>query len=68
MILPQKLYKCQYITYIKMEGKINICNDCVKFEKFGKKCHVHWEDKKHCTMKAKNEEEWAEQARALGTR
>jgi hypothetical protein len=45
-----------------------ICADCIKFEKFGKKCHVHWDNKKVCTLKAKNEEEWQEQTRILNTR
>jgi hypothetical protein len=46
----------------------HICADCLKFQKFGKDCHVHWENKKVCTLKVRSEEEWQEQVRMLNTR
>jgi len=28
------------------------CQECVKFDKFGKSCWVYWDKKKECTQQA----------------
>ena len=39
--------------------KINeVCRDCLKWEKFGKSCWVHWDEKQECTQKIISEDEW----------
>ncbi len=38
---------------IKTEKKSDapsVCQGCVRWERFGNKCHYYWENKKECTM------------------
>ena len=44
----------------------NPCKTCLKWERFGKDCHVYWEGKTFCTLKVNNHEEWTEEKRTLG--
>jgi len=37
------------------------CKDCLKWKKFGNKCHTYWEEKTYCTRKVITEKEWNEQ-------
>ena len=30
------------------------CEDCLKWEQFGKECWVYWEKKKECTQKVES--------------
>jgi len=30
------------------------CEDCIKWEQFGKDCWIYWEKKKSCTQKVTN--------------
>ncbi len=49
----------------KMEEAPNdICRGCLKWERFGRGCHVFWEGKKVCTMRVLTEEEWANEIKA----
>ena len=40
------------------QSKTIICNECLKWNKFGEKCWVYWERKKHCTHKVMTTEDW----------
>jgi len=42
------------------------CEECIKWQKFGKQCRVYWEGKKFCTLKVRTHEEWNEEKRILG--
>ena len=33
------------------------CEECLKWEQFGNKCWVYWEEKKHCTQKVESAEQ-----------
>jgi hypothetical protein len=41
------------------EDTPDVCNGCLRWEKFGKNCYVYWDGKKHCTRKVFTMEEWA---------
>ena len=43
-----------------------VCEDCLKWKQFGDQCHVYWENKKFCTLKVKNNDEWDEEKRRIG--
>lgn len=49
-----------------MDNVNKICKDCIKFARFKKDCFVYWDKKKHCTMRAANDDEMARQASVLG--
>ena len=37
-----------------------ICSNCVFWRKFNKECYVHWENKKFCTVKVDNNDQFEE--------
>lgn len=43
-----------------------VCEDCLKWKKFGNKCSVYWEGKKWCTLKVVSMDDWRQQEMLLG--
>ncbi len=38
-------------------AKVNeVCKDCLRWDKHGAECWVHWDLKKDCSLKATNED------------